>query len=277
MRAQITLTVNEAKRIIAKGVAAMPVVRHALKAGKIFLKGGTTTSAICEELAGQPLRISGRIVPNGTKGPKQFSLAFHCVLIENGEVSDPGDALEELVEKIKPDDVCIIGANAIDTNGQAALMYGAPPRGNPGRVVPGLMTEISNVIIAAGLEKLVPGSIQDLAGQTGRLNVDRSMGLPVGLLPLSGQIVTEKEALSLLADVSCQVIGRGGLFGAEGATTLVVDGSESAVEQIIGLVVAVKGSGVSGVEASFPECEFPSPMCKLHPTCLYRKKKVAES
>ncbi len=64
---------------------------------------------------------------------------------------------------------------------------------------------------------------------------------------------------------------------AEGATTLVVDGSDAAVEQIIGLVVAVKGSGVSGVETSFPECEFPSPMCKLHPTCLYRKKKAAES
>jgi hypothetical protein len=45
MRTQITLTVAEAKRIIAKGIAGLPVVKAALETGNIFLKGGTTVSA----------------------------------------------------------------------------------------------------------------------------------------------------------------------------------------------------------------------------------------
>jgi hypothetical protein len=276
MRAQITLTVNEGKRIIAKAVAALPAVRRALEGGRIFLKGGTTTSAVCEELVGRPLRISGRIVPAGLKAARDYSRVFHNCVIEKGQATDPGEALEALVEKFRPDDVCIVGANAIDTYGQAALMYGGLPTGNPGRIVPVLMTEISNVIIPAGLEKLVPGSIRDLAAQTGRLLVDRSMGMPVGLLPLAGRIVTEKEALPLLADVTFQLIGKGGIFGAEGGSTMIVDGADAEVERIFALVLSIKGSGVSGVEESFPECQSPSPMCGFHRTCVYRRKKSEE-
>jgi hypothetical protein len=103
MRAQITLAVNEGKRIIAKAVAAMPLVRRALEGGKIFLKGGSTTSAICEELVGGPLRISGRITPAGLKAPRDYSRVFHNCVNEGGQASDPGEALEELVEKFKPD------------------------------------------------------------------------------------------------------------------------------------------------------------------------------
>jgi hypothetical protein len=276
MRAQITLTVNEGKRIIAKAVASLPAVRRALEGGRIFLKGGTTTSAVCEELVGRPLRISGRIVPGGLKAARDYSRVFHNCVIEKGQATDPGEALEAWVEKFQADDVCIVGANAIDTHGQAALMYGGLPTGNPGRIVPVLMTEISNVIIPAGLEKLVPGSIRDLAAQTGRLLVDRSMGMPVGLLPLAGRIVTEQEALPLLADVTCRVIGKGGIFGAEGASTLIVDGPDEAVERILSLVLSIKGTGVSGVEESFPECRSPGPLCGFHPTCVYRRKKSEE-
>lgn len=273
MRAQITLTVNEGKRIIAKAVAAMPAVRRALEGGKIFLKGGTTTSAVCEELVGRPLRISGRVTPAGLKAAKNYSRVFHNCVIEAGQASDPGEALEALVEKFQPEDVCIVGANAIDAEGGAALMYGGLPTGNPGRIVPILTTEIANVIIPAGLEKLVPGSVRDLASETGRLLVDRSMGMPVGLLPLAGRVVTEQQALPILADVTCRVIGKGGVFGAEGASTMIVDGADAEVERILALVSSIKGSGPSGVEESFPECGSPSPMCGFHPTCMYRGKK----
>jgi len=70
MRAQITLTVNESERTIVKAIASLPYVQTALKSKKIFLKGGTTVSAVCEELVGQPLRISGRVVRGGTKAPR---------------------------------------------------------------------------------------------------------------------------------------------------------------------------------------------------------------
>ncbi|MFH1090914.1 MAG: hypothetical protein V1742_05020, partial [Pseudomonadota bacterium] len=259
MRAQVTLTVNEAKRIIAKGVAGLPEVQKALESGKIFLKAGTTASAVCEELIGRPLRLSGRIVPEGTKAPKNFSLEFHCVLIENGQPSDPGNAMEELIGKMRPNDVCIFGANAIDVYGNAALMYGAPFQGNPGRVIPGLIPEITNIIIPVGLEKLIPGSITEMVSRTGRRTVDLSLGMPVGLLPIAGKIITEKDALPLLAGVSCLVIGRGGIFGAEGSTTMIVDGPQEEVEKAVDIIMSIKGAGVSGVEESLPACQAPSP------------------
>ena len=66
MKCQFSLTVTEGKRLIAKAIASLPEVRHALGEGLILLKGGTTVSALSEELCGQPLRISGRITPRGT-------------------------------------------------------------------------------------------------------------------------------------------------------------------------------------------------------------------
>lgn len=60
MRIQISLTVSESKRFIAKGIKHLPVVAKALQEGKVILKGGTTTSAISEEICNQPLRLSGR-------------------------------------------------------------------------------------------------------------------------------------------------------------------------------------------------------------------------
>ena len=39
MQIQITLTVSESKRIIAKGITKIPYVQKALKSEKIFLKG----------------------------------------------------------------------------------------------------------------------------------------------------------------------------------------------------------------------------------------------
>jgi len=83
MKAQVSLTVNEAKRIIAKGIAALPEVQMAFTSGKIFLKGGTTVSAVCEELIGKPMLIAGRISPQGTMMANTFSGKFHCALIEN--------------------------------------------------------------------------------------------------------------------------------------------------------------------------------------------------
>ena len=53
MIAQFTLTVSEGKRIIAKAVAKMPPVKRALYGGRVLLKGGTTVSAVSEEIGGR--------------------------------------------------------------------------------------------------------------------------------------------------------------------------------------------------------------------------------
>ncbi len=66
MRIQFTLTSAEAKWVIAKGVKSSKRVQQTRERGKILLKGGTTISAVSQELCGRPLRISGMITPQGT-------------------------------------------------------------------------------------------------------------------------------------------------------------------------------------------------------------------
>jgi hypothetical protein len=274
MRAQLSLTVPEAKRVIAKGIAAMPIVRKAFRSGRIFLKGGTTVSAVCQELTGKPLLIAGRISPQGTKMAQVYSAQYHCALLEKGRLLAVDDRLEQTLENLRPDDVVIIGANVIDGFGNAAMMYGVALGGKPGRVISGLMSETRNVIVAAGLEKLVPGSLTEIISNTGRLNVDLSMGMAVGLTPIIGKIVTEKEAIPLLGDVTCMVIGKGGISGAEGATTLIIEGTEKEVKKVFQLVVGIKGEGVSGIAESLPDCIAPHEKCKAHRACMYKRKRV---
>lgn len=272
MKAQITLTVNEAKWIIAKGMARLPEVRVALDRGRIFLKGGSTVSCLVEELAGGTTRISGRITPNGAKTARDHSGGFHCVVIEKGELISADGNLAEMAGKLRSSDVFIVGANAIDVYGNAALMYGAPLGAAPATVLAGLMGEVSNVFIAAGLEKLVPGSLGDIVGRVGRREVDLSMGMAVGLVPVSGRIVSENKAIPLLANVTCTVIGRGGVFGAEGATTLLVEGETKEVKAVFEIAELVKGSGVSGLPCSLEECTFPNENCGKHLACIYKKR-----
>jgi hypothetical protein len=274
MRAQISLTVPESKKIIAKAIADMPAVRKAFRSGRIFLKGGTTVSAVCEELTGKPMLIAGRISPQGTKMAQAYSAQYHCALIDKANLLAVDDILEQTLENLHPDDVVIIGANIIDAFGNAAMMYGVALGGKPGRIISGLMSETKNVIVAASLEKLVPGSLTEIIANTGRLNVDLSMGMAVGLTPIIGKIITEKEAIPLLGDVTCMVIGKGGISGAEGATTMIVEGTEKEVKKVFQLIMSIKGAEVSGIAESLPDCVAPHEKCKGHRACIYKRKNL---
>ena len=64
-KVQVTLTGNEGKRLIAKAAVRMPEIQERLEKNKILLCGGTTVSALSEELGFGPLRISGRIDASG--------------------------------------------------------------------------------------------------------------------------------------------------------------------------------------------------------------------
>lgn len=271
MNVQITLTVNEAKWIIAKGIAKLPSIQKALVSGKIFLKGGTTVSAICEEIVGQPMRISGRIVPAGTKTAQTAKEGFHNALIRKGKLIGVDDCLPETIEKMGAEDVAIVGANAFDAQGNAALMYGSPLGAAAGRIISGLMAEMKHVIIPVGWEKFIPGSINDAVLKFGRKSIDRAMGMAVGLTPIIGRIITETDAIRLLAKVDCTIIGRGGIFGAEGSTTLLVEGKKAEVEKIFELSLSIKGGEVSGCRPSLGECQPPIEKCKVHRACIYKK------
>jgi hypothetical protein len=271
MKAMVTFTVAEGKRLIAKAVARMPEIATALANGKIFMKGGTTVSAVAEELTGAPMRISGRITPRGLKCAKLACDAPHYVVLENGGWRGlHADQLMEVVKSLRSEDLFIVGANLIDAYGGAALMASTPLGGNGGRILSPIMGEGIPIIVAAGIEKLIPGRVSDAIKAASRRGVELSMGAPVGLMPVVGKVVTEIEAVKLLASVDCQVIGRGGIQGAEGSVTLAIWGEATEVRAFFQIAQAVKDATTSGVAESLAECDYPNPKCGEHRGCIYR-------
>ena len=75
----------------------------------------------------------------------------------------------------------------------------------------------------------MPGSLSQVIPHIARKGVKLSMGMAVGLIPISGTIISEDRAMELLAEVRCAVIGRGGAWGAEGGTTMQIEGGEKQV------------------------------------------------
>ena len=271
MEVQISLTVNESKRLIAKAVVSLPEVQEALKNGKIILKGGTTVSAVCEEMVGMPLRISGRITPRGTVTARDASKEHaHSLLMEKGAVQNIDDTIGEVAQGLGREDVVIMSGNAIDVHGNVAMMAGSPGGGNPGTAIPGMFAQGAHLIIPIGLEKLIPGSIQDAVKAAGR-DKDLSYGMAVGLIPLIGKVVTEKDGVEILSHVKCTVIGRGGINGAEGSTVMVVEGEEAEVRKLLKIVDDIRGAGISAEERSMEECDGRSIRCKDHRSCIYRE------
>ena len=270
MKAQITLTVAEAKAVIARAIADLPEVQAALKQGRVLLKGGTTVAAVAMLLTEKPLRISGRISPRGTKATRGLSPHAHSLLLENGDSRNIDEAFCEAVGRLRPGDVAIIGANALDSSGQAALMLGRPLGGNVGQGLAGIMTQGCRVLIACGLEKLIPGSIAEAVRAAGIYSADWSLGMATGLSPLSGEVITEQNALELISGAKCTVIGAGGIDGAEGSTTMVVEGCETAVKKAVQTALAVRGAQTAGCPESLVECEPGSPGCAQHRACAWR-------
>lgn len=126
------------------------------------------------------------------------------------------------------------------------------------------------IVIPIGLEKLIPGFIEEAVRVAGR-DKDLSYGMAVGLIPLVGTVVTEKDAAEILSDVRCIVIGRGGIDGAEGSTVMDVAGEDAEVNKLLEIVDAIKGAGTSGEEGSMEECDRRSIRCREHLSCIYRK------
>lgn len=275
MRIQITLTSPEGKRIIARGIKALLRVQEVRKKGKIILKGGTTVSAIAEELCGQPMKISGMITPKGTLTSrfKHESKLQHGLLLHQGKIIplDSQEAWEKETPLITPTDLVITGANAFDTYGHAVIMAATYAGGRSLPAFQELLIEGVPFLIAAGLEKLAPGNLWEKVPLAGRKKADFSYGAAVGLVPLWGEIFTEVEALETLARVSAFVIGKGGIHGAEGSTTLLVEGPAKEVLKIDRIYQQVKGAGLSGEPRNLIPCQRGSLSCKNHIGCLYKK------
>ena len=243
VQAQVVLTVSESKRLIAKAVAQMPIVKEALKNGMVIITKGTTTTYVAEEILGKKIEhgafVYGRVYP--AKGGKELKPAdsINEVIFINGKLQ--GDLnLAEAVKKLKHGDVVVKGANALDyENKIAGGIVSGPTCGTTGTIMPYVIGAKANLVIPVGLEKQVAGNIIDITNKM-REPIE-SINEVYPMYILTGHIVTEIEALKTLADVSAFQVAAGGIGGAEGSVRLVCRGTRNQVEKALKIVDQIQG------------------------------------
>jgi hypothetical protein len=269
---QFTLTVEEGKQIIAMGTCEHPLFKRSLSNSRIILKGGTTVSRIAEIIAGIPLKISGRISKRGTMASVGKTQAPHSIIIEKGKWLNVDEDIVKLSQTMGGNDLVVCGANAFDSQGRAAMITGSAGGSNPGASLSFWYSEGVPMLIPVGIEKMIPGNLDEIISRTGRRGKDLSWGMAVGLLPLKGEIITEIEAVRLLTGVECQAIGAGGLFEAQGSVTLEAWGEDIKIDNLIEIIKKIKCENikVSGDPESLKECAPICDPCKRHLSCGYR-------
>jgi hypothetical protein len=220
----------------------MPEVEHALEHGWIVIGRGTTNGYVAEELLGESLEkerhVAGYIGGEGLSVLDK-SERIPPVILRRGERIDvaPGEALREF----SPDDVFIKGANAVDPEGNAGVLMASQTGGTIGEAMGIVLARGANFIVPVGLEKLVP-SVIDASLMGGQGDFGYAMGRPSALMPIvNARVVTEIEALEMLADVDAVHFASGGVFGSEGSVVIAVAGEEAFVDGAVKLVESVKG------------------------------------
>lgn len=258
MKAMFVLSPPESKKLIAEAVLRMEDVREALKSGLLIIGAGSTNAEIarqCREeafdagrfLAGMIVRSTLCVTPREQRLP-------NLVLVSGKQMElQPKEALDLDVSP----KILIKGANAIDPEGNCGVLMAAPDGGTVGRLLGPFMSAGWPVITPVGLEKLIP-SVPQAVRQLGRWVLDRSLGARVGMMPLlNSKVVTEIDALRILAGVSATLVAGGGICGSEGSVSLVIEGEPASVDKALAAVEKVKGA------------EFPQPplqdcrSCKL--------------
>ncbi len=242
---ECVLTVAEAKRLIAKGVAALPIVRQAMQNGMVAVANGSTNAYVLEELLGRPLDktryLSGRVQPRGEGRAERLPFrTMPDVVFRKGEPVE-GLTVVESVKEMQAGDVVIKGANALDYEaGVVGLLIGDPMGGTVGATLPPVIARKAHYVVPVGLEKQV--SLDPFLASQVVAGLGAAADGLASLFPfVPDQIVTELEAVQLLTGAQAAQLAAGGLDGAEGAVWLVVYGDSQAVAKARALAEQIQG------------------------------------
>jgi hypothetical protein len=265
LRALVTLTPSESKRLIALGVCKLPVVSQARITGKVIVSPGTTNAYVAEELLGESIEKSTYFVGIINKGTtcladRQAWPGVHAW--ENGQISKR--PWTDILDEFSAGDVFVKGANAIDNSGNAGILLANPTGGFIARAMGVLFSRGASLVIPVGLEKLIPSVEKAAKAGFGLGSTDISMGQRVGYMSTSqGLIITEIEALEILAGVEATCIAAGGAGDSTGSVVLSIEGDDSQVQNAIHILKSVKGEPALAVAkrkctACPKPCDYPA-------------------
>jgi hypothetical protein len=282
MLAQVVLTPAESKKLIAIAITKLDVVRQAATEGMVVMNPSSSTYFIFKELIGTKPKtnywVCGAVTPRGTCVEMAMALGGYSPrtvkhnpgklrgwwAIKNGKVLTE-DTISELMEQMTAKDVFIKGVNALDTQGNVGVLIGDPVQGGSlGVVLSAWNKKKFTLIYPVGLEKLIPISVRQATKEAKQTKYKYGMGLPTGLFPCpDGKTITEIDAVKILSGAIAVPVASGGLGGAEGATTLIIKGSDEQVRSTIGFIEQSKGAKLPLLrlsncsDCSVPHCRFP--------------------
>ncbi len=285
IRVQVVLTPAESKRLICQGLIEFEPVRKALTSGIVAVHPSSTTYGLKEMITGEEpdgVWMAGMIIPRGTciegrcqqrfeedqynelSVPKNFPFTW----VFREKRFETGAGLSHILSEMGEGDVYIKGVNAIDTHGKTGVLLASLAGGTIGRVIKAQKRQGFHLICTAGLEKLIPGTLKEVAKETGRPVTQEALGIPCGLLPIDVAAFTEREAFQVLSGVEAIPVAGGGVAGAEGSIMLVLKGEKEKVKNALEIVKNIKGTKPPRV--MIPQCK----SCHS-PGCHYAGHQVA--
>lgn len=269
MQALFTLTPAESKRLLGKAVAAMPEVQHAKNNGYLLVGRGSTNAFVLEELLKKKLEkeryMAGQVI-KGVLCALDPDLRIKPITFHKGQVLEVEPA--SVIDELKPGDVLLKGANAVDLDGKVGVLMASPVGGTIGQFYMALKAQGLTTIYPVGLEKLIT-SVEEASKYGGRLTLGRTIGVRVGLACVAdGKVVTEREAIDILFGLKAVHFASGGYGGSEGAVTLIVEGEDDKVNKCLNFIEKIKG------EPPLPAIKGPCKTCGI--LCSFQGKDVDE-
>ncbi len=249
-RALVTLTSEESKRLIAKGIVALPVVQKARERGIIGLCICSSARYVAEELLREPLPASapyicGYVGRHGLFAVSDDQAGKQLVLVDGEAVwlDWPKENITKYIKNMDAHDVIIKSGNILDPNRKVGTLVGESNGGEYGKYLPYILARGITLIVPMTLNKSVPYPLDEIVVEMGitKISPRRTHGQPCGMLPMPGLVVTECDALETLTCVRVLPVAMGGIGDGQGTVTLLLLGPEEGVENAWSLIESIKG------------------------------------
>lgn len=230
---QLLLTPSAGKRLIAKALLEHREIRSALISRTVVIIAGSTNGYVAEELLrsiGQEHGFNrvrffrGVTLPPSYKTTESGRLPDESgfpgdVVIVNGKWQK-GKTIFDAVDDLTSGDIIIKGANYIDTERiRAGILIGHPNGGTIAAAIKAVIGKRVKLLLPVGLEKR---NFENLDEITSLLN--RADATGPRMFPVTGEIITEIEAIELLYGLKARLVAAGGVCGAEGAVWIAIEG-----------------------------------------------------
>lgn len=236
---QFVLSPAAGKRIIAKSLLHISSISEALENRTVVIIAGTTNGYVAEEFLNRIGQSEGF---NRNRFFRGITLPPSYPVKDTGRIGDenqfPGDVviangkwergktIFDVADSLKKGDVIIKGANAVNLEMmQAAIYIGHPAAGTISPTLQAVAGRRVELFLPVGLEKRIYGNINDIAR---KLNSPNASG--PRFMPVSGNIVTEIEAVKILTGAGAELVAGGGVCGAEGSIWIAVSGADEQLD-----------------------------------------------